>query len=73
MTTKKIMLMLMAAMTMVSCNLFIEEEDDGSLEFKDVPVQTGEGYDTPVTVKDGDCEVTYQFREGVRYLTERDQ
>ncbi|MBQ8127500.1 MAG: hypothetical protein IJ176_03780 [Prevotella sp.] len=67
------MLMLAAAMTMVSCNLFIEEEDDGSLEFKDVPVQTGEGYDTPVTVKDGDCEVTYQFREGVRYLTERDQ
>ena len=26
MTTKKIMLMLMAAMTMVSCNLFIEED-----------------------------------------------
>ena len=73
MTTKKIMLMLAAAMTMVSCNLFIEEEDNGSLEFKDVPVQTGEGYDTPATYTDDNVTVTYQFREGVRYLTERDQ
>ena len=72
MTTKKIFLIVAAAMAMVSCNLFIDEEDDG-LEFKNVPVQKGEGYDTPVTVKEGDCEVTYQFREGVRYLTERDQ
>ena len=69
---KKIFLLLAGVVSLTSCNLFIDDEDD-SLDFKNVPVQSGEGYDTPVTVKEGDCEVTYQFREGVRYLTERDQ
>lgn len=58
--------------SLASCNLFIEEEDDGQ-EFKNVPVHTGEGYDAPVTYSDDKIEVTYQFKEGVRYLTERDQ
>lgn len=72
MTTKKIMLMLMAAMTMVSCNLFIEEEDDG-LEFKNVPVHTGEGYDKPVTTTQSGCEIVYQYNSEVRVLSQEDQ
>lgn len=72
MMTKKIFLLLFGVLTLTSCNLFIEEEDDGQ-EFKNVPVQTGEGYDTPATYSDDNIEVTYQFKEGVRYLTERDQ
>lgn len=50
-----------------SCNLFIEDEEDQN-GFKGVPQHTGEGYDAPVTVEQGDATVTYQFNDNVRQL-----
>lgn len=62
----------MAALSAVlaGCNLFIEEEDTiDELGFKNVPTHTGEGYDAPVTMQDGDATVTYQYKSNVRVLT----
>ena len=50
------------------CNLFIEDEEDQQ-GFKSVPQHTGEGYDAPVTVEQGDATVTYQYNDNVRVLT----
>lgn len=58
--------------SLASCNLFIEEEDDGQ-EFKNVPVHIGEGYDAPVTTKENGCEVTYQYKKDVRVVSQEDQ
>ena len=63
----------MSVMLLSSCSLFIEDEYESSeLEFKNVPEHKGEGYDMAVTETDGDCEVTYQFKDNVRYLQEND-
>jgi len=67
---KKLLFGLMVIVTMGSCNLFIDEEptiDENG--FRDVPVHTGEGFDEPVTVQDGGCEVTYQYKSNVHVLT----
>ena len=53
---------------MASCNLFIDDELEDDDEFKNVPVHTGEGYDAPVKVHDGGCDVEYQFNSDVRVV-----
>lgn len=65
---------LLVSITLVSCNLFIDDEYE-SLEMDDVqvPVHTGEGYDKPVTVIDKGCTVTYQYKSNVRVVSQEEQ
>ena len=58
-----------ASLSMASCNLFIDEDTVDENGFKNVPVHTGEGYDEPVTIQEGDATITYQFKKNVRVLT----
>lgn len=54
-----------------SCNLFIDDEvedGDNTGGFKNVPEHSGKGYDEAVTVKDGNCEVTYRLKKNVRHV-----
>ena len=51
-----------------SCSLFVDELDSEDGEFRNVPVHTGEGYDAPLSVHSGGCDVTYQYNSCVRLL-----
>lgn len=57
-------------MTLLSCNLFIDDEILSDNDFREVPVHTGEGYDAPITVYQSGCEITYQYKSNVRVLTQ---
>lgn len=58
-----------ASVAMASCNLFIDEDTVNEMGFENVPVHSGEGYDEPVTIQEGDATITYQFKKNVRILT----
>lgn len=58
-----------ASLSMASCNLFIDDDTVDENGFENVPVHTGEGYDEPVTIQEGDATITYQFKKNVRILT----
>ena len=58
-----------ASVAMASCNLFIDDDTVDENGFENVPVHTGEGYDEPVTIQEGDATITYQFKKNVRILT----
>lgn len=62
-----------ASLAVASCNLFIDEDTVDEKGFKNVPVHTGEGYDEPVTVQDGEATITYQYKKNVRVLKPEDQ
>lgn len=62
---------LLACVILTSCSLFIDEEDE-AIDYGDVPVHTGQGYDTPAKATESGCDVTYQFKKDVRNLTEQD-
>lgn len=62
--------LLMAALVMASCNLFIDEELDTN--YGDVPERTGNEYDAPVTQEGNGCKITYQLKRDVRHLGDRD-
>ena len=62
-----------ASVAMASCNLFIDEDTVNEMGFENVPVHTGEGYDEPVTVQDGEATITYQYKKNVRVLKPEDQ
>lgn len=67
---KQAFYLLIFALTLASCNLFIDEElTAGEQQFKDMPEYSGEGYDEPVTITDRQCEVTYQLKRNARLLT----
>ena len=53
---------------MVSCNLFIDDDELEANEFRNVPVHSGEGYDAPVKAHEGGCDIEYQFNEDVRVV-----
>ncbi|MBQ8467846.1 MAG: hypothetical protein IJ546_09170 [Prevotella sp.] len=63
----------LASLSMASCNLFIDDDTVNEMGFENVPVHTGEGYDEPVTVQDGEATITYQYKKNVRVLKPEDQ
>ena len=62
--------LLMAALLLTSCNLFIDEELDRN--YGDVPTHTGNEYDNVVSAEGNGCTVNYQLKRDVRHLGERD-
>ncbi|MBQ9668435.1 MAG: hypothetical protein IJV45_06820 [Prevotella sp.] len=62
--------LLMAALVMASCNLFIDEELDTN--YGDVPERTGDEYDNVVSAEGDGCTINYQLKRDVRHLGERD-
>lgn len=54
-----------------SCTLFDSEylDDEAKQIDPPVPVYTGEGYDSPVSVSNGDLQLTYQLTSNTRQLT----
>ena len=62
--------LLMAALVMASCNLFIDEELDTN--YGDVPERTGNEYDNVVSAEGDGCTINYQLKRDVRHLGERD-
>ena len=71
--SKKWVSLLLFTFLLTSCNLFIDDEYEDENGFKDVPEHAGNGYDSPVTVQQGDCEVTYQYKKNVRVITPEQQ
>ena len=61
---------LMQALLLASCNLFIEDELDEGLDTTNVPVHTGWGYDEPVDVSNEYCKMVFQYNSNVNVLSE---
>lgn len=64
--------LLLTVLLLASCNLFIDDDYVNEEGFKNVPVHEGNGYDAPVTVHQGNLEVTYQLKKDVRMLSKDD-
>ena len=76
MKTNISLLALLASLTLASCNLFIEDEEDDlsrGIDLNKKTVYTGDGWSEPVT-EVGDCyNITYQYQDNVKLLTEEIQ
>ena len=68
---KQLLYTLSLLFLLTGCNMFIDDDEMDTPQ--DVPVHEGEGYDAPLTVKDGECTVTYQYNSDVRLLSPDDQ
>ena len=68
--TAQYLQLMMAALLLASCNLFIDEELDR--DYGDVPEHTGNEYDNVVSDEGNGCTINYQLKRDVRHLGERD-
>ena len=60
-------------MLLVSCNVFVDDDLVVDNTKWVVPVHTGVGYDEPVTIHEGGCEMTYQLNSDVRVVEQEEQ
>lgn len=76
MKTRISLLALLTSLMLTSCNLFIEDEEDDlsrGLDLYEKTVYTGEGWSEPATEVGDGYEITYQYQDNVKLLTEEMQ
>ena len=63
-------IIMIQALLLASCNLFIEDEQDEGFVPTNVPVHTGWGYDEPVDVSNDYCKMVFQYNSNVNVLSD---
>ena len=55
---QNILMFAAVSLTLTSCNLFIDDDELEMNRFRDVPVHSGDGYETPITEEDNGCTIS---------------